>query len=97
MLVGPASVAGEEAAAAWARALGRPVAYEGGGDWRAAMARSLSGPKLADFERSYGFLARHGFATSAADLAVTTRLLGRPPRSYETYVRDTAARWAGVC
>jgi NAD(P)-dependent dehydrogenase (short-subunit alcohol dehydrogenase family) len=53
-----------------------------------------AGPKLADFRRSYGFIARFRLPTSARDVAATTALLGRPPRRYETYVRDTAERWS---
>jgi uncharacterized protein YbjT (DUF2867 family) len=95
-IAGPASVGGIEAARTWSAALGRPVAYEGDGDWQAVLARRLSGPKLEDFKRSYAFLGRHGFATSPADVAATTRLLGRPPRAYAEYARDMAFAWS-VC
>ena len=59
----------------------------------ALLARHLSGPKLADFRRSYRFIARFHLRTAARDVAATTALLGRAPRRYETYVRDTAGRW----
>jgi uncharacterized protein YbjT (DUF2867 family) len=94
-LAGPASVSATEAAAVWSRVLGRPVRYDGpGGDWADALAHRLDGQKLQDFRHSYGFLAKRGMATSARDVAGMTALLGRPPRPYETYVRDMAAAWS---
>lgn len=94
-LAGPESVTGVQAARIWGEALGRTVRYEGDRPhWPDVLARNLSGPKLADFQRSYGFLAKRGLPTSARDVATTTRLLNRPPTRYETYVRDTARRWA---
>ncbi|MFG2042451.1 SDR family oxidoreductase [Dactylosporangium sp. NPDC048998] len=93
-LAGPESVSGARAAQVWSEVLGRPVRYEGDRpDWPDVLARSLSGPKLADFQRSYAFVAKRSMPTSARDVATTTRLLGRPPRRYETYVRDMAERW----
>jgi uncharacterized protein YbjT (DUF2867 family) len=89
-LAGPESVSGARAAAAWAEALGRPVRYDTAG-WPEVLARHLSGPKLADYRRSYGFIARFHLPASARDIAATEELLGRPPRRYETYVRDAAA------
>ncbi|MFI5956748.1 SDR family oxidoreductase [Cryptosporangium sp. NPDC051539] len=93
-LAGPESVSGPRAAQLWSEALDRPVRYDGDRqDWSDALARHLSGPKLADFRRSYGFIARFPLPAPARDIAGTTALLGRPLRSYETYVRDTAERW----
>jgi uncharacterized protein YbjT (DUF2867 family) len=93
-LAGPGSVSGAQSARVWSEALGRPVRYDGDRpDWPDLLARHLSGAKLADFRRSYRFIARFPLPASARDLAATTALLGRPPGRYESYVRDTAARW----
>ena len=62
-------------------------------DWQDLLARGLRGAKLADYRRSYAFLAKHGVPTPARDVAATIALLGRPPRDYETYVRDMAELW----
>ena len=43
-----------------------------------------------DFRASFRTLGRFAIPTSAADVAETTRLLGRPPRAYADYVRDLA-------
>jgi uncharacterized protein YbjT (DUF2867 family) len=93
-LVGPASISGAGSAQIWADVLGRPVRYTGDSpDWQDLLARRLTGAKLADYLRSYGFLAKHGLPTPAGELAATTALLGRPPRDYETYARDMASLW----
>lgn len=93
-VVGPASLSGVECARQWARALERPVRY-GGDDpgWEAVYRRRLSGPKLADWLKTFRMLRKHGFATTDDALACTTWLLGRMPRSYATYVRDIATAW----
>jgi uncharacterized protein YbjT (DUF2867 family) len=93
-LVGPASVSGAEAARIWSGTLGRPVRYDGDRpDWPDVLARHLSGPKLADYQRSYRAITKFSLPTSARDLATTTALLGRAPRRYEAYVHDMAERW----
>ncbi|MEV4132955.1 NAD(P)H-binding protein [Dactylosporangium sp. NPDC049742] len=94
-LAGPESVSGARAARVWSEALGRPVRYDGDRpDWPDVLARHLSGAKLADYRRSYGFVARFHLPAPARDIARTAELLGRPPRTYESYVRDTAADWS---
>ncbi|MET7424599.1 hypothetical protein [Dactylosporangium sp. NPDC005555] len=93
VLSGPASISGAGAARVWSDALGRPVRYDGTGDWRAVLTRRLDGQKRDDFLHTYALLAKRGMATSARSVAATTALLGRPSRSYESYVRDTADLW----
>jgi uncharacterized protein YbjT (DUF2867 family) len=93
-LAGPGNVSGAQAADTWSRVLGRPFSYAGADvDVAQMLGGRLSGQKLADFRRSYRLVARLSVPTSPRDVATTTRLLGRPPRPYEQYVRDTVARW----
>ncbi len=94
-VVGPETLSGEQCARVWARALGRPVRYVGDDEaaWTAAYRRRLTGRKLADWLGSFRFLQKRSLATNPEHLASTTRLLGRPPHSYETYVQDTATAW----
>ncbi|WP_433201086.1 SDR family oxidoreductase [Dactylosporangium sp. CS-047395] len=92
-LVGPASIPGARAAELWSAALGRPVRYDGpGSDWQERVGRHLTGRKRLDVLRSYGMLAKVGVPTSAKQVAAMTGLLGRPPRTYESYVDEAAAR-----
>ena len=95
---GPRSFTGAQSAQVWAEALGRPVAYTGddADAWHAALDRRVPpGKKNRDFRASFRALGRIAVKTSAADVAETTRLLGRAPLGYADYVRDLA-RTGGV-
>lgn len=91
---GPLAVSGPDAAAMWAEELGRPVTYLGPGNdqWRASMERHTSGKKLQDFADTLAVPMRFDLPVSRSRLAETTRLLGRPPKSYRDYVRETVDR-----
>ena len=97
-LVGPEVLTGEDRAAVWARHLGREVRY-GGDDldaW-AVQARTMMPDWLvADLKVMYGFFQERGLLASREDLAAVTALLGRPPRSFEAFVAETA-RWPRPC
>ncbi|MGD2083179.1 MAG: NmrA family NAD(P)-binding protein [Chromatiales bacterium] len=94
-LVGPDVLTGEGTAAVWARHLGRDVRY-GGDDldaW-AVQARTMMPDWLVeDLKVMYAFFQERGLVASAEDLAALTALLGRPPRSFETFAAETAATW----
>ena len=94
-VAGPASLSGAECARVWAAELGRPVRYTGDDPaaFAAAAARHLDGRKLRDWLGSFAYLRRHGVPTSARQVAITTRLLGRAPTGYPEYVARTAAGW----
>ncbi|MCF6506453.1 NAD-dependent epimerase/dehydratase family protein [Blastococcus sp. MG754426] len=94
-VAGPRAVGGRESAAVWAEALGRPVAYLGDDDELMArtFARYLDGQRLADWTASFRVLRRISMPTSRRELRTTRKLLGREPRSFETYVHDTVAAW----
>jgi uncharacterized protein YbjT (DUF2867 family) len=61
--------------------------------WTRPLRERLSGRKQEDFLKTYGIISRFYVPTDPASVARTTQLLGRPPRSYGEYVRDTLARW----
>ncbi|MGY1836367.1 SDR family oxidoreductase [Blastococcus sp. SYSU DS0510] len=94
-VAGPRSVGGRESAAVWAEALGRPVVYLGDDDevMVRTFTRYLDGPRLADWTASFRVLRRISMPTSRRGLRTTRQLLGREPRSFETYVHDTVAAW----
>lgn len=97
-VVGPESLTGEQCAAIWTRALGREVAYRGDRfEHFASLAESqLEGKKREDLLASYRLLGRIELPTDPRAVAATTALLGRAPRTYEAYVRDTLARWSAA-
>jgi uncharacterized protein YbjT (DUF2867 family) len=89
-ITGPEAVSGPEAAAIWADALGRSVEYAGQDReaWRSAIRTRLRGHKREDWLKTYEALAKMSGGPKAAELARTTELLGRSPRSYRDYVSD---------
>jgi uncharacterized protein YbjT (DUF2867 family) len=91
---GPATLNGPQCAAVWGEALGCPVRYTGDdGEWVRLVEARLGGQKRLDFVNSLRLCARFEQATNPRDVARTTALLGRAPRTYGDFVRDTAARW----
>ncbi len=92
-VVGPRSLTGPECAQAWADALGRPVRYAGDDDAALdrALARHLTGQRRADWSSSLRMLRNFAVHASAAELAETERLLGRPPTDFATFVRRVVA------
>ena len=49
--------------------------------------------KALDCQKSYRMVGKVKVNTSASDLQQTTFLLGRPPRPFEDYARDTVTAW----
>jgi uncharacterized protein YbjT (DUF2867 family) len=91
-ITGPTSVSGPEAAAIWAEALGHEVVYAGHEReaWQNAIRTHLTGHKREDWLKTYEALAKMSGGPDPKELARTTELLGRPPRSYRDYVTDIA-------
>jgi uncharacterized protein YbjT (DUF2867 family) len=95
-LVGPdAALTGPACAEVWGKALGREVVYDGDLDrWYALMAERMHARERGDFKKTYKIFARMRVAAKPAEIERCTRLLGRPPHTYESYVAATVA--AGV-
>ena len=92
-VVGPDTLTGEDVAAIWSKALGRPIAY--GGDDTAGFEKNLLNfmpPWMAYDMRlmSERFLTV-GMVPEAGDVERLTRLLGRPLRSYREFAAEIAA------
>jgi uncharacterized protein YbjT (DUF2867 family) len=94
-VVGPQSLDAVTCAQVWSQELGSLVQYPGVDPARlnAALARVLTGTKLADFQATYGVLSKFEAPTEASQLAATRALLGRAPTPYTSYVRDTIRAW----
>ncbi len=94
-LVGPDCLDGPTCASTWARHLGREVRY-GGDDleaWTAQAGHSMPEWLVEDLAVMYAFFQEHGLPASEDDLQATRQLLGREPRSFDDWVRETAAAW----
>jgi len=94
-LSGPDALTGTALATIWANALGRDVRYAGG-DLDAfekavkAMAPAWLAYDLRAMMRRY---QSDGAVATPADLDRLTTLLGRAPRSYRDFARETARGW----
>lgn len=95
-MVGPDSLTGDAVAAIWEEALGRAIRY--GGDDLDLLEQQLKTMLPAwhalDLRLMFSRYQTDGAVAGADDIARLTRLLGRPPRSYRAFAKETAARWA---
>jgi len=92
-LVGPDAITGEGAAAIWSEALGRPVAY-GGDDLdtaEASIARQQPSWAAYDLRLMLARFHADGMLAKPAANGIMTSVLGRAPRSYRDFVRETVA------
>ena len=94
-LSGPDAVTGASAAAVWAESLGREVRYAGGDlDAFEAAVKSKAPAWLAyDLRAMMSRYQSDGAVASATDIDRLTSLLGRAPRTYRNFVRETARAW----
>jgi uncharacterized protein YbjT (DUF2867 family) len=92
-VVGPRVLTGEEAAACWARALGRDVRYAGLDRWREFTRPYLPAWLHYDLSLMYEDFGDRGMLGTIEDVEQLTKLIGRPPRSFEAYTAEQASRW----
>jgi uncharacterized protein YbjT (DUF2867 family) len=94
-LVGPDEMTGTRTAAIWSRALGRPVSYAGNDldAWEKQSLQFMPDWMVYDFRMMFEFFQKNGLEASTEAISRQTRLLGHPPRSFETFAAETAAAW----
>ncbi len=95
-LVGPDVLTGQRTAEIWSKTLGRAVAY-GGDDmdaWEKQTLQYLPAFLAFDFRLMYEFFQREGLQATREDVALQTKILGKAPRAFEAYARETAEVWA---
>ena len=94
-VAGPEALTGEGSAEIWSTALGKPVAY-GGDDmdaWEEQAKAMLPDWMAYDFRLMYEYFQKEGLRASESELERLTEILGRAPRSYEDFVKETASAW----
>lgn len=92
-LVGPRAITSAEAAKIWASSLQRPVKLGDLADWQ-AFTRPFMPPWIHyDLSLMYLDFAARGMLGSEEDVEVLTELIGRAPKSYESYVTEQARNW----
>jgi uncharacterized protein YbjT (DUF2867 family) len=94
-LNGPDVLSGPKIASVWSAVLGRSIRYAGHDMDAFEKQMRERAPSWSAFDirmMFQGYLER-GFAAEKSDLAILTKLLGHPPRSYEAFARETALEW----
>ena len=92
---GPEAMNGEEVARTWGHYLGREVRY-GGDDldaWEQNARRVLPEWMARDLRIMYRYFQENGFAPSDEELGTQRRVLGREPRSFDSFAAEVAPTW----
>lgn len=94
-LAGPTAWTGKATAELWSTTLRRTIAYAGEDmdAWEKQNAQWIPAWMAFDFRRMYEHFQKNGLKATPEALATMTKLLGHPPRDFETFVRETAAAW----
>ena len=93
-VVGPDALTGDSIAETWSRHLGRDVhAVEDLDAWAAHAGRMMPEWLVEDLVAMVRHFLARGLRATDEDFATQARFLGRPPRSYDAFVRDTVAAW----
>jgi uncharacterized protein YbjT (DUF2867 family) len=95
-LAGFEPLSGPGAASIWTKVLGKPVRYAEPSfdDFEKQLRQMLPVWHAMELRLMFQRYRERGFTPAAADVAELTRLFGRSPRSYEDFVRESAAAWA---
>lgn len=94
-LSGPDALTGASLAAVWTEMLGREVRYAGGdlNAFEAAVKTKAPAWLAYDLRAMMHRYQADGAVATAADIDRFTALLGRPPRNYRDFARETAHSW----
>lgn len=94
-LVTHAALSGPNAAAVWAKALGKPVVYPGVPvEAFEQQLRQFMPPWYAmDLRLMFQRYQERGFVPAPTDADALAKLLGHAPRRYEDFAQETAAVW----
>jgi uncharacterized protein YbjT (DUF2867 family) len=86
---------GPGSAALWAKVLNKQIAYTGHDfdAWEKQMGAYFPGWLAYDMRAMFQGYVERGFASTDADVNCVTKLLGHAPKTYEAFVRETAAQW----
>lgn len=92
---GPAALTGPGIAETWSRHLDSEVSYAGDDldAWAENAGHMMPEWMVHDLRIMYAFFQEHGFRASDEELSRLRDVLGRPPRSFDDFAAETAARW----
>jgi uncharacterized protein YbjT (DUF2867 family) len=94
-LVGPTLISGPGNAATWGRLLGKEIKYTGHNfdQWEKQMRTNAPSWSAYDLRMMFQGYFDRGFASTEAEVARMTTLIGHSPRSYEDFAAETAKAW----
>jgi uncharacterized protein YbjT (DUF2867 family) len=94
-IVGPEVLSGQACAKYWSDALGRTIKY-GGNDmdaWEKQMSAYMPAWGVYDFRLMYEMFQAKGLKATDAQMKECETIVGHAPRSYQEFVKKTAAAW----
>lgn len=94
-LVGPMPINGQTAAERWSTSLDKKINYAGNDldAWEKEALKMLPAWMVYDFRLMYALFQEKGLEASKEHLEVLEQLLGHPPRSFDSFVAETAESW----
>lgn len=94
-LVGPMPINGHAAAELWSTNLGKKINYAGNDldAWEKEALKMLPAWMVYDFRLMYALFQEKGLEATEKELKEVERLLGHPPRSFASFVAETAENW----
>ena len=94
---GPEALTGPSIAAIWSDLLGKPIKYTGGNTapFEKMVGQHAPGWMAMDLRLMLERFQQDGMNATSSDVDEMTSLLGRPPRSYADFARETLAVWQG--
>ena len=95
-LVSSSQIDGPGNAALWSKVLGKQIIYTGHDfdAWEKQMSTTAPGWMAYDMRKMFQGYVERGFTSTEADVNRVTKLLGRAPRTYEAFVKESAAAWS---
>jgi len=92
---GPDALTGPQVAETWSRHLATEVGYAGDDldAWAENAGHMMPEWMVHDLRIMYAFFQEHGFRATDDELSRLRDVRGRPPRSFDDFAAETAARW----
>lgn len=94
-LIGPETLTAHDVCKVYSHFLDKEILY-GGDDlqkWSEQNRKILPEWLLNDWVQMYTFFQEQGLKATAADYVQQEKILKRPPKSFESFVRDTVQKW----
>lgn len=94
-LIGPETLTAHDVCKVYSQILEREILYAGDNlqEWSDQNRKFLPEWLINDWVQMYRFFQEQGLKATAAEYIQQERILKRPPKSFESFVRDTVQKW----